>query len=87
MLWRVLFSGYGLDPALPSKAFTNAFLQGINNTAGPQIGAAKAYVADGGDLWVGETAMAWHSGRLNTTNTFLCVCVGQLGCACCLCVQ
>ena len=69
--------GYGLDPTLPSKAFQASFLAGINNTANGLIAAATKFVEGGGELWIGETAMAWHSGRDGVTNTFLCVGAGS----------
>ena len=63
------YVGYGLDPELPSKALNFSFLDGIKGTAAAQVAAAaKARFA--GELWVGETALAWHSGRDNTTNAF-----------------
>lgn len=63
------YVGYGLDPQLPTKALDAAFLDGIRGTAGAQV-AAAAKARFPGDLWVGETALAWHSGRDNTTNAF-----------------
>lgn len=66
-----MYSGYGLDPTLPSKAWSKAFYGLVDKTAGPLIAAAANFTAAGGVLWVGETAMAWHSGRDNTTNSFL----------------
>lgn len=69
-----LYIGYGLDPTLPAKAWSRAFLDGIAATAAPQVLAARAtgFLPNAShQLWVGETAMAWHSGRNGTTNTFL----------------
>jgi len=63
------YVGYGLDPALPAKCLNASFLDGVKATAAGQVAAAaKAKFA--GDLWVGETALAWHSGRNGTTNAF-----------------
>lgn len=69
-----LYIGYGLNPDLKNEAWNASFLAGIHNTAAPMVAAADAAgftrVA-GHQLWVGETAMAWHSGQNGTTNTFL----------------
>ena len=63
------YTGYGLDPDLPTKALDAAFLDGAAHTAATQVAAANA-AGFAGDIWVGETALAWHSGRDNTTNAF-----------------
>lgn len=65
-----LYVGYGLDPGLPSDAFNASFLSKINSTAALQVAAAANFTAAGGELWVGETALAWHSGRNGTTDAF-----------------
>jgi heparanase 1 len=65
-----LYVGYGLDPALPSDAWETPFMDKITTTAAPLIAAAGASGFKGG-LWVGESAMAWHSGREGVTDTFL----------------
>ena len=64
------YTGYGLDPALPSKAFNASFLAETPAQAAPMVAAAAAFTAKGGEIWVGETAMAWHSGRNGTTDAF-----------------
>jgi heparanase 1 len=64
------YVGYGLDPTLPSKAFNASFLAQTPAQAAPMIAAAAPFVAKGGEIWVGETAMAWHSGRNGTTDAF-----------------
>jgi heparanase 1 len=65
------YVGYGLDPTLASKAFNYSFLYGTDSQALPMIEVSKDFVSNGGELWVGETAMAWHSGRENVTDTYL----------------
>jgi len=64
------YVGYGLDPTLPEKAFNASFLAGTPAQSAPMVKAAAAFVAGGGEVWVGETAMAWHSGRNGTTDAF-----------------
>ena len=64
------YYGYGLDPTLPSKAFNASFLAETPKQAAPMISVAADFVAGGGELWVGETAMAWHSGRNGTTDAY-----------------
>jgi heparanase 1 len=64
------YTGYGLDPKLPLVAFNASFLAETPAQAAPMIKAAAAFVAGGGEIWVGETAMAWHSGRNGTTDAF-----------------
>ena len=63
------YVGYGLDPALPTKCLDASFLDGVKGTAANQA-AAAAKAKFSGALWVGETALAWHSGRNGTTNAF-----------------
>lgn len=72
LTWH-LYVGYGLDPNLPGDAWSNSFLAKIDQTAAPMISTAVQFGFSGAgkSLWVGETAMAWHSGRNGTTNTFL----------------
>ncbi len=66
-----MYAGYGLDPTLPTKAWSPAFFNLVKTTSSPMIDAAKDFVKGGGEIWVGETAMAWHSGQNGTTNTYL----------------
>ena len=63
------YVGYGLDPDLPTKCLDASFLDGVKSTAARQV-AAAAQAKFAGALWVGETALAWHSGRNGTTNAF-----------------
>ena len=65
-----LYIGYGLDPKLSSEAWNSTFLGAISKTANTIIGGVeKANFT--GQLWVGESALAWHSGREGVTDTFL----------------
>ena len=57
-----LYCGYGLDPKLPSDAWSTTFLSCPSKTAAPMLVSAEKYRAAGGRVWVGETAMAWHLG-------------------------
>ena len=67
-----LYCGYGLDPDLPANAWDPEFLACPSRTAAPQVAAAAPWrQATGGQVWIGESAMAWHSGRENTTDSFL----------------
>jgi len=67
-----MYCGYGLDPNLANDAWNHMFMACIDKTASPLLSAGKQWSSDtGGSFWVGETAMAWHSGRDNVTNTFL----------------
>lgn len=69
LTWH-LYVGYGLDPQLPSKAWERTFLNGIATQASPMLTVADTFLQQGGKIAVGETALAWHSGRNGTTNTF-----------------
>lgn len=64
------YSGYGLDPTLASLAWSPAFMDIAPGKAAAQVAAARG-VVPGQEMWVGETAMAWHSGGVNVTDTFL----------------
>ena len=64
-----MYIGYGLDPTLPQSAWNYTFLvQSL--TQGRSVVAAAAAASLRIPLWIGETALAWHSGRNGTTNTF-----------------
>lgn len=65
-----LYIGYGLDPLLETHAWDATFMDKINATA---TGIVKAIDAANfkGEVWVGESAFAWHSGRVGVTDTFL----------------
>ena len=62
--------GYGLDPLLETYAWSPTYLDKINTTAN-SILAGVAAADFKGEVWVGESAFAWHSGRAGVTNTFL----------------
>ena len=64
-----LYIGYGLDNNLPKQAWNATFLKVSGASARGVVAAAKA-VNLSVPLWVGETALAWHSGRNGTTNSF-----------------
>ena len=67
-----MYCGYGLDPNLPNDAWNHVFMECIDKTAAPLLSAGRNWSAStNGSFWVGETAMAWHSGRDNVTNSFL----------------
>eukprot|EP00041_Stephanoeca_diplocostata_P038509 m.1520979 g.1520979 ORF g.1520979 m.1520979 type:complete len:586 (-) comp25229_c0_seq4:3871-5628(-) len=61
------YDGYGLDPNLGSQILTPKFLDG---TVQPEVNAAHKNHAPHTQLWVGEAAAAWHSGRDGVTNAF-----------------
>lgn len=61
----------GLDPTLPSQAWSPSFLDKTAQQAAPMLNASADFRAAGGEIWVGETAMAWHSGRPNCTDSYL----------------
>ena len=64
------YVGYGLDANLSAEIMTTKFLnQGWENAAGP-VGCALKH-APQAQIWVGEIAAAWHSGRDNVTNRFV----------------
>ena len=63
------YTGYGLDPELQAKMMTASFYDSIT-TNGEAVGAAVRGAAPSAELWVGETALAWHSGQNGTTNAF-----------------
>jgi len=65
-----LYIGYGLDPLLAGDAWDVTFMDKIMTTANPMVHAAEQ-AGFQGELWVGESAMAWHSGREGVTDTFL----------------
>eukprot|EP01062_Namystynia_karyoxenos_P005213 TRINITY_DN11833_c0_g1_i1.p1 TRINITY_DN11833_c0_g1~~TRINITY_DN11833_c0_g1_i1.p1 ORF type:complete len:499 (+),score=151.95 TRINITY_DN11833_c0_g1_i1:69-1499(+) len=62
------YDGYGLDEHLADKIMTPSFLDG---TKQPDVVAAWRQYAPHAELWVGEGAAAWHSGRAGVTNAFV----------------
>jgi len=65
-----LYIAYGLDPKLMSLAWSPSEMQKINSTASGIL-AAVAAAGFKGEVWVGESAFAWHSGQEGVTDTFL----------------
>jgi heparanase len=61
---------YGLDPALASDAWSTTFLAKISTVSSSIVTAIQSLNWKG-EIWVGESAMAWHSGREGVTDTFL----------------
>lgn len=61
--------GYGLDPNLAEKMLTSEFMDAGAQRAEPLIALQRTY-APQAEMWVGEIAAAWHSGRPNVTNRF-----------------
>ena len=61
------YTGYGLDPNLVEKMMTPAYL---DETVSSDIDSVHAEYAPHTQLWVGEAAAAWHSGRAGVTNAY-----------------
>ena len=62
------YDGYGGDAKLASEIMTKSFL---DKTRQPAIKAAfDAHMPAGTELWVGEAAAAWRSGRRHVTDAF-----------------
>lgn len=62
------YVGYGLDPSLASEIMTPKFL---NQAVSAEILSVHEKFASTAELWVGEGAAAWHSGRDLVTNSFV----------------
>eukprot|EP00998_Keelungia_sp_KM082_P012536 NODE_888_length_1577_cov_65.286207_g877_i0.p1 GENE.NODE_888_length_1577_cov_65.286207_g877_i0~~NODE_888_length_1577_cov_65.286207_g877_i0.p1 ORF type:complete len:483 (-),score=39.04 NODE_888_length_1577_cov_65.286207_g877_i0:53-1501(-) len=65
-----IYSGYGLDPNLAHKIPTKAFLDKPAQQMLENANAARSALPNA-EMWVGETAAAWHSGQNGTTNAFI----------------
>ena len=61
------YVGYGLDPKLETEIVTPKYLDKVLDT---DIVDVKTQYAPSAELWVGEGAAAWHSGRANVTNAW-----------------
>ena len=61
------YVGYGLDPHLASEIMTPQFLDKQLST---DIVDIHTQFAKSAELWVGESAAAWHSGRDGVTNAW-----------------
>jgi heparanase 1 len=67
-----MYIGYGLDPYIAADAWNVSFINKIATvSAGIIDGVQSVESFAGHDLWVGESAMAWHSGAEGVTDTFL----------------
>jgi heparanase 1 len=64
------YAGYGLDPTLPAKVWNASFHQIIPKLDEKLEQAVHAAIP-GLDIFVGETALCWHSGQNNTSNSYL----------------
>jgi len=70
--WHV-YIAYGLDPKLPSLAWSAAEMDKISADAAAIVAGVDAARGAGGfagQVWVGESAFAWHSGQTGITDTF-----------------
>lgn len=66
-----MYVGYGLNPQLPQQAWNATFLAQMRGWAADVASLARASgLSSDVQLWVGETALAWHSGRNGTTDAF-----------------
>lgn len=65
-----LYVGYGLDPNLAKEIPTANFLNQFWATANT-VYQVKQSIVPQAEMWVGETAAAWHSGQANTTDAFV----------------
>ena len=64
-----LYAGYGLDPSLSKELVDPGFLDFTRVIAGDVVDVVRS-AAPNAQLWVGETAAAWHSGEANITDAF-----------------
>jgi heparanase 1 len=64
-----LYAGYGLDPSLPRELVDPGFLD-FTRVIGGNIQRVVREAAPHAQLWVGETAAAWHSGEAGITDAF-----------------
>ncbi len=64
------YVAYGLDPELRSLAWSASEMDKLGTTAAAILeGVHNAGFK--GEVWVGESAFAWHSGQRGVTDTFL----------------
>lgn len=64
-----LYAGYGLDPSLQKELVDPGFLD-FTRLIGSDIARVVAKAAPHAQIWVGETAAAWHSGEAGITDAF-----------------
>ncbi|EDQ88010.1 uncharacterized protein MONBRDRAFT_26729 [Monosiga brevicollis MX1] len=65
-----LYIGYGVSPDLLQQLTAASTFGFIGRVAGP-IQRSQLATASTAELWVGETAAAWHSGQSGTCNAFI----------------
>lgn len=65
-----LYIAYGLDPKLVEYAWSASEMDKISTTAAGILAGVHG-AGFKGEVWVGESAFAWHSGQAGVTNTFL----------------
>lgn len=63
------YTGYGLDPKLQQEMMTSSFYDSIKVNS-EAVSAAANTSTPGSEMWIGESALAWHSGQNGTTNAF-----------------
>lgn len=64
-----LYAGYGLDPSLSKELVTPGFLD-FTRIIGGDITRVVQKAAPHAQLWVGETAAAWHSGEAGIADAY-----------------
>jgi len=64
-----LYAGYGLDPSLSQELMTPGFLD-FTRMIGGDIQQVVTKGAPHAQLWVGETAAAWHSGEAGIADAY-----------------
>ena len=66
-----MYIGYGLDPYIAADAWNVSFINKIATVSGGIIAGVQSVESFAGhELWVGESAMAWHSGAEGVTDNF-----------------
>jgi len=64
-----LYAGYGLDPSLSHELVDPGFLD-FTRVIGGDVARVVRAAAPHAQLWVGETAAAWHSGESGIADAF-----------------
>ena len=64
-----LYAGYGLDPSLSKELVNPGFLD-FTRIIGGDVARVVTEAAPHAQLWVGETAAAWHSGEAGIADAF-----------------
>ena len=65
-----LYPGYGLDPSLKQEIMEPGFLD-FTRKMSSIMKNVVANASPKSELWIGETAAAWHSGERNITDSFI----------------